>query len=227
MLLSDGSVIRYKFIQRLGHWINAAAFLLLLATGFFIFFSPLSPLASHFSRTIHRVAAVFLLLGPIMYFLTDRHDFLHLLKASFTYNKNDLIWLAKMPFYFIGLAEGLPPQGEINAGQRVHHAFTILFYNVVAASGIVLWFGKGHLSGDVILGSLMVHDISMAVLTVLMVGHVYFTFVYGALSGMISGRINAAYPRMEHPLWVKELQARQRAGQSASRKTDVHDLSTH
>lgn len=205
MLQSDGSVIRYKLVQRIGHWVNAAAFLVLLITGFFLFFSPFAPLGSHASRFLHRVAAVVLMLGPIFYFLFDREDFLHLLKASFTYDKNDMIWLMKMPFYFIGLAEGLPPQGQINAGQRIHHAFTIIFYNLVAWSGLLLWVGKEALPYQLFIGSLMVHDVSMIVLTVLMIGHMYFTFVYGALSGMITGRISATYARVEHPLWVEEL----------------------
>ncbi len=185
MAQSDETILRYNRVQRLGHWLNALAFLALLLTGLFLFVWPLSSLASVPSRMIHRVAAVALLLGPIFYFLADRRDFLRLLKASFTYTRDDLVWFAKSPFYFLGLAKGLPPQGKINAGQRLHHALTIIFYNLVAWSGILMWEGAGHLPGQVFLSALIVHDISMTVLTVLMVGHVYFTFVYGALDGMI------------------------------------------
>jgi len=209
MLMPDGSIVRYKFVQRVGHAINVIAFLTLLTTGLFLFFSPFSALGSHASRTIHRIAAILLFVGPIMYFITDRHDILHLLKASFTYNKNDLIWLIKMPFYFVGLAKGLPPQGEINAGQRVHHALTVIFYNLIALSGFALWFGKTNLPHDVFLWMLMLHDISMVILTVLMVGHMYFSFVYGAVNNMITGRISATYAHVEHPLWVEELEQRQ------------------
>lgn len=206
MLKSDGTILRYRLVQRIGHWLNAAAFLALLITGLLIFFSPLSFLASDGSRIVHRVAAVALLLGPIFYFLADRRDFLHLLKASFTYTREDLAWFVKAPFYFFGLAKGLPPQGEINAGQRVHHALTIIFYNLVAASGLLMWLGAGRLPGLVFLAALIVHDISMTILTVLMVGHVYFTFVYGALDGMIKGTITRLYARVEHPRWLQELE---------------------
>jgi len=205
MLMSDGSIVRYKFVQRVGHAINAIAFFTLLITGLFLFFSPFFALGSHASRIIHRIAAVFLFLGPIMYFLTDPKDILHLLKASFTYNKNDVIWLIKMPFYFIGLAEGLPPQGEINAGQRLHHAATVIFYNLIALSGIALWIGSARLGQELFLWMLMLHDVSMVILTVLMIGHMYFSFVYGAVNNMITGRISAAYAQIEHPLWVEEL----------------------
>lgn len=155
---------------------------------------------------MHRIAAIGLLSGPIFYFIADRHDFLHLLKASFTYTRDDLVWFVKAPFYFFGLAKGLPPQGEINAGQRVHHALTILFYNLVAGSGLLMWLGAGRVSGQVFLSALIVHDISMTVLTVLMIGHVYFTFVYGALGGMIKGTITRVYAQVEHPRWLEELE---------------------
>jgi formate dehydrogenase subunit gamma len=206
MLQSDGTILRYKLVQRVGHWVNATAFLILLFTGLFIFFWPLSFLAGDASRILHRIAAVGLLLGPIFYFVADRRDFLHLLRASFTYTRDDLIWFIKAPFYFFGLAKDLPPQGEINAGQRVHHALTILFYNLVAGSGILMWLGAGHVSGQVFLSALIVHDVSMTILTVLMIGHVYFTFVYGALDGMIKGTITQLYAQVEHPRWLQELE---------------------
>ena len=198
--------VRYRFIQRLGHAINALAFIILFFTGAFLLFPGLHIFAGSLSRVLHRISAVILILGPIFYFVTSRDKFLHLLKASFTYNKDDIIWLLKMPLYFIGKVDGLPPQGEINAGQRIHHATTIIFYNLVAWSGVLLWIGKNNLPPQLFVGSLMVHDISMAILTVLLVGHVYFTFVYGAFNNMITGRISRAYAMVEHPLWLKELE---------------------
>jgi formate dehydrogenase subunit gamma len=206
MLQSDGTILRYKTVQRVGHWLNASAFLLLLLTGLFLFLWPLAPLASVPSRMIHRVAAVLLMLGPLFYFLADRKGLIHLLKASFTYSRGDLVWFVKAPFYFFGLAKGLPPQGEINAGQRVHHALTIICYNLIAWSGLVMWFGAGRIPGEAFMGSLLVHDVSMSILTVLLVGHVYFTFVYGALDGMIKGTITRLYAQVEHPRWLRELE---------------------
>lgn len=199
-------IVRYKFVQRVGHAANAIAFIFLLITGAFMLFSALGGLAGEVSRTLHRVSAIILFLGPVFYLIVSRERFLHLLKASFTYTKNDLLWLLKMPLYFIGKVDGLPPQGEINAGQKIHHAVTILFYHLVAASGFMLWFGEHRLPNEVFVGALIAHDISMAILTVLLVGHIYFTFVYGALKNMINGRISRAYALVEHPLWLQELE---------------------
>ncbi len=206
MIQSDGAILRYKLVQRIGHWVNVVAFLVLAITGLFLFFWPLGPFASASSRLLHRIFAVVLVLGPIFYFVADRHDFVHLLKASFTYSREDLQWFIKAPLYFVGLAKDSPPQGQINAGQRVHHALTIICYNLVAWSGLLMWFGVGRISGQVFLGALTVHDISMAVLIVLMIGHMYFSFVYGAMDGMIKGTISRVYAQVEHPRWLQELE---------------------
>ena len=53
----------------------------------------------------------------------------------------------------------------------------------------------------------MMHDISMFALTILLVGHLYFTYVYKAISGMTTGWVEEIDARVEHPKWVEELEA--------------------
>ena len=49
------------------------------------------------------------------------------------------------------------------------------------------------------------HDISMLVLTLLLVGHVFFAFVYDAWSSMGSGYVSRDDMLLEHRDWVEEL----------------------
>ena len=51
----------------------------------------------------------------------------------------------------------------------------------------------------------MVHDAAMLVLTILLVGHLYFTYVYQALPGMTTGYVPEEEARLEHSKWVDEL----------------------
>ena len=80
-----------------------------------------------------------------------------------------------------------------------------MMFNFVAASGFVLWFGKGQLGYDALAITAMIHDLSMLGLTVLMIGHLYFTFVYDALSSMLRGYVTEEYAKLEHPRWLEEL----------------------
>jgi formate dehydrogenase subunit gamma len=52
----------------------------------------------------------------------------------------------------------------------------------------------------------VIHDLSMLALTLLLVGHLYFTFVYKALSGMTRGYIDRDEAMLEHAKWVEELE---------------------
>jgi Ni,Fe-hydrogenase I cytochrome b subunit len=100
---------------------------------------------------------------------------------------------SRMPWYFIGRTKNLPPQGRINAGQKLHHATTFLSFVVVAASGFVLWFGKSNLDANGLAYAAMIHDLSMLVLTVMLIGHLYFTFLYDALPAMLTGYVSEEY----------------------------------
>ncbi len=74
-----------------------------------------------------------------------------------------------------------------------------------ATFGFILWLGKGHLGPNGLAGAAMVHDLSMLGLSILMIGHIYFTFLYDALSGMLTGSVTEEYARMEHRKWFEAL----------------------
>ena len=39
----------------------------------------------------------------------------------------------------------------------------------------------------------------------MLIGHLNFTFVYDALSSMLTGFVTEEYAKMEHPKWLEEL----------------------
>lgn len=202
----DGELLRYRVGPRLIHAVLATSFVLLLATGLIIFWPPLAGYASGgTSRLLHRIGAVMFMAVPILYILFDRPAAKELLWDSFHYDKDDLRWLARMPRYFMGHAVEMPPQGRLNAGQKLHHAGVVVFSAAIVASGLILWFGKGTLGPEGLAVWAMVHDLSMLILTVLLVGHLYFTFVYKALSGMVTGYVPEEEALIEHPKWVEEV----------------------
>lgn len=202
----EGKLLRYRVGPRIIHAVLASSFLMLLITGLIIFWPPLAEYASGgTSRLIHRIGAVMFMAVPILYIILDRPAAKELLWDSFHYDKDDLRWLARMPRYFMGRAVEMPPQGRLNAGQKIHHAGVVVFSATIVASGIVLWFGKGTLGPNGLAVWAMIHDLSMLILTVLLVGHLYFTFVYKALSGMVTGYVPEEEALIEHPKWVEEV----------------------
>jgi formate dehydrogenase subunit gamma len=145
---------------------------------------------------------------PIIYLVVDLSAFKELLWDSFHYDRDDWNWLKGSYRYFMGNCRGMPPQGRLNAGQKLHHAGVVIFSASIVISGLVMWFGKGSLGPDGLAGAAIVHDLSMVILTVLLVGHLYFTFVYDAIGGMVKGYISEEAARLEHVKWVESLPRR-------------------
>ena len=169
-------VLRYRIGPRINHAILASSFVILLLTGLILLWTPLAGFAAGGnSRLLHRVGAVFFMAVPILYLLLDRPAAKELLWDSFHYDKDDLAWVKQVYRYFLGHTKDMPPQGRLNAGQKLHHAAVVVISALIVASGLVLWFAKGTLGADGLAMTAMVHDVTMLILTVLLVGHLYFT----------------------------------------------------
>lgn len=200
---------RYRRRPRAVHALLATSFLLLLITGMILFLPPLSQYAAGgLSRYLHRIGAILYMAVPLVYLILDRPAAKELLWDSFHYDRDDLEWFKQSYRYFMGYTKDMPPQGRLNAGQKLHHSGVVVFSAAIVASGIILWVGKGSLSPQGLAVSAMIHDLSMLILTVLLVGHLYFTFVYQALSGMVSGYVSTEEAKLEHAKWVAELEER-------------------
>lgn len=201
-------VQRYQPAQRVLHWVGVGSFLVLLASGI-VLLPPLGALAAGgLSRLVHRVAAIPFVLVPVAYAVLLPHVARELVRESLSFGVRDREWLARMPAYLLGRTRGLPPQGRLNAGQKLHHASTFLLLLAVSASGVALWSWKGALGPAGLALAATVHDLSTLGLALLMIGHVYFTLLYGALPAMRTGYVSEAYARLEHSDWLAQLAAR-------------------
>ena len=142
-------VRRYVPAQQVIHWIGVISFFMLLFTGVVLLFTLLSFLAKGgTSGVIHRIGAIAFILLPALYLLRMPRKALDLVRESFTYDREEWEWFKHMPGYFLGSTRNLPPQGRLNAGQKLHHAATFLMFNTVTLSGLIMWFAKGQLGPD-------------------------------------------------------------------------------
>jgi formate dehydrogenase subunit gamma len=205
MMKTDSLIPRYRLMQRISHWIFTLAFFVLLFSGLALFIPGLSLwAASPTGRLAHRIGAVVLMVTPVLYLLTDRKGLAQLVKDSFSYDRDDRAWFKYFIPYVFGKARNLPPQGRINAGEKLHHAVIIFGFVVISVSGLILWFWTDIPATPRLL-TLLVHDAAMILLALLTIGHVFFVFVYGALSGMWNGYVTERYARLEHPKWLAEM----------------------
>ena len=117
----EHQVLRYRTKQRIVHALLATSFVVLLLTGLVLLWDPLGWLAAGgWSRLIHRIGAIGFLAVPAAYLILDRKGARELVYDSFRYDRDDIEWFKTMYRYFLGHAVEMPPQGRLNAGQKLH-----------------------------------------------------------------------------------------------------------
>jgi formate dehydrogenase subunit gamma len=212
----DQDILRYRTAQRVVHAVMASSFLILLITGLALVWSPLAFIAAGgWSRYLHRIAAVGFMSVPFLYIILDREGAKGVMFESFKYDRDDVAWFRYMYRYALGRTAEMPPQGRLNAGQKLHHSAVIVFSAVIVVSGLILWWFKAGMGPTVLSWTAIVHDLSMLALTLLLVGHVFFTYVYTAWSSMGTGYVSKEDMEIEHSKWVDELEHDDAEGQSA------------
>lgn len=206
------SVTRFKMSQVVLHWAHVAAFLTLVVTGAILFFPQLSFLAAgSTSRIIHRAAAALYLLLPIIYLVVESKGLMNSAKAIFLdWDMDDLRWFKAAPsYYFFGAEEGMPPQRKFNTGQRINYVGIILGSGVISVTGLVLWFGKGVVSPELLQLSLALHDLAAIPAIAMFCLHVYLGAIHplmrDSFGSIISGKMPVRFAREHHGKWLQEV----------------------
>ena len=113
--------------------------------------------------------------------------------------------------YLPSLAEAVgrrPPQGRLNAGQKVNAILTAVFALLFALTGFFLWYGERNTRFRMP-NALLVHDWLMYVSFFLFMGHLYLSLIYPktrhALNGITRGWVHEDWALQHHRKWVEEM----------------------
>lgn len=202
---------RYTLADMLMHWSVAVGCVFLLLSGGVIFFDTSSTIlntdAGNLSRLIHRIAAIFFMGAPVLYFIFSKKRFGFL--VAFKYDKSDLGWLkAAVKHYFVG--GPLPPQGKYNTGQKLYYLVAVVCGILLAISGIFLWFDLA--SGTARLVMLVIHDVGAFALGAFLLVHVYLSAIHPrervSFNAMVTGYMDRKYAEHSHELWVEEVEGK-------------------
>lgn len=163
--------------KRVFHWIIAAAFVALFATGLIIYTPQFSTLASGgATRIIHKIAALTLIAGPIIYALF----------------KPDMArqWLREAAIW-----RKLPAEAPhfINPWRRKHKLLISIGIILFALTGSLQWFFKDILPDGVFDVSLFIHGILFFSSIVALLYHVYFELYWWLWKKRYCSRCTFAY----------------------------------
>jgi formate dehydrogenase subunit gamma len=189
-------VRRFSLTERALHWINATAMLLLIATGLVLY---LPFLASTFSdrpliKGIHLFVAVLWFTGLVLVSVLGDRRVLSRARRDFeSMDRADLAWLRHQD----------RPAGRYNGGQKLHAVVQAALVPLFFLSGSIIWLAE-HNTAFRLPGTIALHDVSMFVAIIFIIGHLYKSFAPDtrpALSGMVDGTVPESYAKSHHEQW--------------------------
>lgn len=193
---------RFSRTERALHWVNAAAFLTLLASGLVLYLPSLAvavgrrPLVKdvHFWTGVCWLPALALVVC-----LGDRRGILRAAREVDAFDADDRRWLRG--------ARPVPPQGRFNAGQKVNVALTAAFTVLFLVSGLLLWLGERDTRFR-FASTVLLHDGLMYAAFALLVGHLYLAVIHPAtrhaLRGITVGTVREDWAHAHHEKWTPQ-----------------------
>jgi formate dehydrogenase subunit gamma len=209
--MTHHELVKYSRGARWFHWTITIAALVLAVTGLFLYVPAFSSIAEGgITRVIHRVAAVIFVVAPLLFFLAKPGRSLHFVKEIFTWGKDDLAWLKAAPdYYFGGDEKKMPPQGDMNTGQKLWAVVAFFSALGFVFTGIFMWFLKDTLPAEVFDWMVIVHDLCFIVGGAMLLVHLYLGAIHPrmteSLKSMIKGKVSAEYAQSHHGKWYKEI----------------------
>ena len=220
---------RFGRSERAAHWLLAASFASMLATG--VFMGGIGPLNHHDLLIAHVGSAVVLILGLIALIALrrSRRPLVQTVRDLQPMDASDRRWLQRAPLAYLTGKE-LPAAGRFNAGQKVNARLVLLVLVVLFVSGI------GELGRFVsaleplrVLGG--PHGLAAGAATVLVAMHMYLAIIHPAtrpaLRGITRGSVDREWAEHHHGRWVAAVDAAEapatprspsRRGRSRSRR---------
>ncbi|MFC1911998.1 formate dehydrogenase subunit gamma [Chloroflexota bacterium] len=193
------------------HWIHTASFLVLVVTGAILFFPGIgAPAAGGVTRIIHRIAVVFFVATPLLYFVFNPRMSLHFIKETLTWGKDDIGWLKAAPFYYFGGDEKrMAPQGHVNTGQKMWQFIVLGSSILFLISGFIMWFFKDIVSTGLFQWCVIIHDIAFLLAFLMLLVHVYLGIIHPrmteSLRSMWDGKISKKYAGSHYGKWYDEV----------------------
>lgn len=208
--MTEQWIERYRKSTRILHWFNFGSFIVLFITGLILYLPPLAGLAEDgWTRIIHRVASIVIIVAPIVYFAFNVKSSLKGISEAFNWGMEDIGWLIAAPrYYFLADEKAMPPQGHMNTGQKMWWLLVIVCGVVFTVTGIIMWAFKTTAPVAVLQWSVFAHDAAFIVTGCMFFLHVYLSVIHplmhGSWDSMAKGKVSAEYARSHHAKWYAE-----------------------
>jgi formate dehydrogenase subunit gamma len=203
---------RFGRSERIAHWLLAASFAAMLATG--VFMGGIGSLGHHEMLIAHVASAAVLLLGVavLIAIRRSRRPLAQTVRDLQPIDASDRSWLKRAPRAYLTGAE-LPPAGRFNAGQKVNARLVLLVLVALFVSGLgALGRFVSLLQPARVLAA--PHGLAAGAAAALVAAHIYLAIIHPAtrpaFRGITLGSVDREWAEQHHGRWVAAVDARDR-----------------
>jgi formate dehydrogenase subunit gamma len=206
-------IARFGLSERIAHWLLAATFATMLATG--VFMGGIGPLGHHDLLIAHVASAVVLLAGvsALTALRRSRRPLAQTVRDLKPIDASDRSWLRHAPLAYLAGRE--PPRaGRFNGGQKLNARFVLLVLTTLFVSGagelsryVAILRPIGFLGG--------IHVLAAIAASALVSVHIYLATINPAtrpsFRGITRGDVDRTWAAAHHADWVAAVEERERA----------------
>jgi formate dehydrogenase subunit gamma len=193
-------IVRFTRTERALHWVHAAAFAVLLASGLCLYLPALAEAVGRrpLFKTIHVYTAVAWVAAlALVALFGNRRALRALVREVDRFDADDREWLRTRR----------APAGRLNAGQKLNTVVTAAFAVLFTVTGFFLWYGERDTRFR-FANTLLIHDWLMYVSLILVAGHLYLSLIKRStrhsMSGITRGWVREDWARAHHPKWLED-----------------------
>lgn len=188
--------------ERIVHWLMAVSCIVLLLTGFgFLYQQELGWINTVFGG--QKIAVLIHNWGGVAFMVSVILSIGVWLGESLKWSKEDSEWIGMLGGYLSKDAVP-PPQGKLNAGQKMVVWVVILSGVAISISGLLMWLNPGN-KGMMTIGYL-IHNLSFFVFAIFTPVHIYLATAAnpGTFRVMTKGNVPLSWAKKKHAKWVQE-----------------------
>lgn len=220
---------RFVLAERLAHWLYALFFLVAFVSGVLMWAPATRDWMGGARYTVSRyhafIGAAMVLLPLLVMLVLDRRRLRDDLREVDVWSREDRRWLALALKGYTLRGRTMPPQGRLNAGQKVNVILVAAMAVGFAATGGILMHKTG-LPSWLVSRALWLHGFLAVAAFALFLGHLAHVLVtrHGRhyLAGMVRGRIPEWLAQERHLRWWEEVvRQREVLRQEADREAKV------
>jgi formate dehydrogenase subunit gamma len=208
--MATDRIRRFSRTERAAHWLLAVTFFIMLGSGLCLYIPSLASVVDRpTAKAWHLDAAVALGIGLLLLIVVgDRRSLGRTVREADRFDRDDMSWLKGGPRRLVVRSDE-PPQGRLNAGQKLNTAISLGLMVVLALTGFLLWEGERDTAYR-FAGTVLVHDIATLAIVALVCGHLYLALLHPAtrhaLRGITTGDVDRAWAERHHPKWAATME---------------------